>query len=81
MGNAEQPKDSGAVPPGDDAGDAAQQRQSRDVTKRLVEIFGDADQTNIRMQGSKFHSDSGKFSGVKDEETRAQLREAGLLLE
>lgn len=77
MGHADQPDDPGAVPPED----TAQQRQSRDVTRRLVEIFGDADQTNIRMQGSKFHSDSGRFSGVKDEETRAKLREAGLLLE
>lgn len=81
MGNADQSNDPAPTPPGDDAGDAAQQRQSRDVTRRLVELFGDADQTNIRMQGSKFHGDSGKFSGVKDEETRAKLREAGLLLE
>ena len=60
--------------------DAGLQQQSRDITKRLVEIFGDADQTNIRMQESKFHPEVGKFSNVKDEETREKLREAGLLL-
>lgn len=58
-----------------------EQDQSQDVTKRLVELFGDADQTNIRMQGSVFHSESGKFSGVADPEAREKLREAGLLLE
>lgn len=62
-------------------GNDPEQKQSKDVTARLIEIFGDADQTSIRMQGSVFHSDEGKFSGVKDEETRERLREAGLLLE
>jgi hypothetical protein len=61
--------------------DARQQQQSQQVTKQLVELFGDADQTHIRMQGSRFHKDSGKFSGVTDEETRDKLRTAGLLLE
>jgi hypothetical protein len=61
--------------------DEQQQRQSQLVTKRLVELFGDADQTSIRMQGSKFDSDSGKFSGVTDPETRDKLRSAGLLIE
>ena len=63
------------------APDDALQRQSQDVTQRLVELFGDADQTSIRMQGSKFHSDCGKFSNVADEEAREKLRAAGLLLE
>jgi hypothetical protein len=61
--------------------DAQQQTQSQLVTKRLVELFGDADQTSIRMQGSKFHSDSGKFSGVTDPETRDKLRSVQLLIE
>jgi hypothetical protein len=61
-------------------GDAAQ-RQSKDVTQQLVELLGDADQTSIRMQGSKFHSDCGKFSNVADVEAREKLRAAGLLLE
>src|SRR5688572_12420193 len=34
---------------GTELSDEGQQRQSQDVTRRLVEIFGDADQTNIRM--------------------------------
>ncbi|MET0280811.1 MAG: hypothetical protein ABW278_06740 [Steroidobacteraceae bacterium] len=51
------------------------------MTRKLVELFGDADQTNIKMQGSKFHSDSGKFSGVTDPEAREKLRAAGLLVE
>ncbi len=61
--------------------DEHEQKQSQQVTKRLVELFGDADQTNIRMQGSTFHGDSGKFSGVTDPETRDKLRSAGLLIE
>lgn len=61
--------------------DEARQRQSQEVTRKLVEIFGDADQTSIKMQGSEFHSDSGKFSGVSDPEAREKLRAAGLLLE
>jgi hypothetical protein len=61
--------------------DEARQRQSQEVTKRLVELFGDADQTSIKMQGSRFHSDSGKFSGVTDPDARDRLRSAGLLLE
>lgn len=59
--------------------DEAQQRQSQDVTRKLVELFGDADQTSISMQGSKFHSDSGKFSGVQNADAREKLRAAGLL--
>jgi hypothetical protein len=73
------PDDSTAGAPS--ALDAQQQKQSQQVTKRLVELFGDADQTNIRMQGSKFHSDSGKFSGVTDAQARDKLRAADLLLE
>ena len=65
----------------DQAKDEAQQAQSKEVTRKLVEIFGDADQTNIKMQGSRFHSESGKFSGVIEPETRDKLRSAGLLLE
>lgn len=63
------------------AKDEAEQEQSQAVTRKLVEIFGDADQTSINMQGSRFHPDSGKFSGVKAEEARDKLRAAGLLLE
>jgi hypothetical protein len=59
--------------------DEAHQKQSQDVTKRLVELFGDADQTSIRMQGSHFNSETGKFSGVMDAEAREKLRSAGLL--
>ncbi len=59
--------------------DTAQQVQSQEVTKRLVALFGDADQTNIKMQGSKFHGDTGKFSGVTNPEVRAKLSSAGLL--
>jgi len=61
--------------------DEALQKQSQDVTRRLVDIFGDADQASIKMQGSEFHSDSGKFSGVTNPEAREKLRSAGLLLE
>lgn len=63
------------------AEDEQQQRESQAVTKRLVELFGDADQTSIHMQGSTFHADSGKFSGVTNPEAREKLRSAGLLLE
>jgi hypothetical protein len=73
--------DSKNVPAGHDAIDEQQQRQSQLVTKKLVELFGDADQTSIRMQGSTFHSDSGKFSGVTDPQARDKLRSAGLLIE
>ncbi len=59
--------------------DTAQQAQSQEVTKKLVALFGDADQTNIKMQGSKFHSESGKFSGVTSPDAREKLRSAGLL--
>lgn len=59
--------------------DTARQVQSQEVTKRLVALFGDADQTNIKMQGSKFHGETGKFSGVTNPEARAKLRAAGLL--
>jgi hypothetical protein len=62
-------------------GDEARQRQSQTITRKLVEIFGDADQTSIKMQGSTFHIDSGKFSGVTDPETREKLQSAGLLLD
>lgn len=61
--------------------DEAQQGQSREITRKLVELFGDADQTSIRMQGSRFHGDCGKFSGVTNAEARDKLRSAGLLLE
>lgn len=61
--------------------DEQEQEQSQRVTKKLVELFGDADQTSIRMQGSTFHSDSGKFSGVTDPQAREKLRAAGLLIE
>lgn len=63
------------------AGDEQLQKQSRAVTKQLVELFGDADQTNLKMQGSKFHSDTGRFSGVMDPDVREKLRAAGLLQE
>jgi len=63
------------------AGDEGLQKQSQAVTKRLVELFGDADQTNLKMQGSKFHSDTGRFSGVSDPDVREKLRAAGLLQE
>lgn len=69
----------GAVAP--DPQDEGEQQQSRDVTQQLVDLFGDADQTSIRMQGSKFHSDTGRFSNVKDADTREKLRQAGLLQE
>ncbi len=59
----------------------AQQGQSQAVTRKLVELFGDADQTSIKMQGSRFHSDAGKFSGVTNPEARDKLRAAGLLLD
>lgn len=61
------------------AEDKAEQVQSQEVTKKLVTLFGDADQTNIKMQGSKFHGDTGKFSGVINPEARPKLRSAGLL--
>jgi hypothetical protein len=61
--------------------DETRQHQSKEVTKRLVEIFGDADQTSIKMQGSKFHSDTGKFSGVTNVDAREKLRSAGMLVE
>lgn len=67
---------------GDKGKAAAQQaelRQSQDITKRLVQLFGDADQTSIKMQGSTFHAESGKFSGVTNAEAREKLRAAGLL--
>lgn len=74
--------DSSAYAPGaQTAVDEQRQKQSQQVTKRLVELFGDADQTSIKMQGSTFHGDSGKFSGVTDPETREKLRSAGLLME
>lgn len=63
------------------AEDEQEQRRSQQVTRKLVELFGDADQTSIRMQGSTFHSDSGKFSGVTDPQARDKLRSAGLLIE
>lgn len=75
--SAEQTPAAKNVAPGDEQG----QTQSRDVTQQLVKIFGDPDQTSIRMQGSVFHPEVGKFSGVKDEDTRAKLLAAGLLLE
>lgn len=61
------------------ATDNAQQAQSQDVTKKLVELFGDSDQISIKMQGSEFHSDTGKFSGVTNPEARDKLRSADLL--
>lgn len=71
-----------ASTPGNPAAvDEQEQEQSQRVTKKLVELFGDADQTSIRMQGSTFHSDSGKFSGVTDPQAREKLRAAGLLIE
>ena len=73
--------DSHTSPARQDAIDEQQQQQSQLVTKKLVELFGDADQTSIRMQGSTFHSESGKFSGVTDPQTRDKLRSAGLLIE
>ena len=73
--------DSKTSPARQDAIDEQQQQQSQLVTKKLVELFGDADQTSIRMQGSTFHSESGKFSGVTDPQTRDKLRSAGLLIE
>lgn len=63
------------------ADDSKLQGQSQQMTKKLVEIFGDADQTHIRMQGSVFHTDTGKFSNVMDEEAREKLRAVGLLEE
>ena len=73
--------DSKTSPARQDAIDEQQQQQSQLVTKKLVELFGDADQTSIRMQGSTFHTESGKFSGVTDPQTRDKLRSAGLLIE
>ncbi len=67
--------------PGMSTGEARQQGLSQQITKKLVELFGDADQTNIRMQGSTFDSESCKFSGVTDPDTRAKLQSAGLLKE
>jgi hypothetical protein len=77
MNPADKTKAATEPPPG--AMDEAHQQQSQDVTKRLVAIFGDADQTNIKMQGSHFHSETGKFSGVSNVEAREKLRAAGLL--
>lgn len=79
MENSDQAKAAAAA--AHPARDEGKQQQSQDVTRKLVELFGDADQTNIKMQGSKFHSDSGKFSGVTDPEAREKLRAAGLLVE
>jgi hypothetical protein len=73
--------DSKTSPARQDAIDEQQQQQSQQVTRKLVELFGDADQTSIRMQGSTFHAESGKFSGVTDPQTRDKLRSAGLLIE
>jgi hypothetical protein len=76
MDRAEQIK---AAAPAVGAIDDAHQKQSQDVTKRLVELFGDADQTSIKMQGSHFNPETGKFSGVTSAEAREKLRAAGLL--
>lgn len=65
--------------PGMSADEAQQQGLSQQITKQLVELFGDADQTSIRMQGSTFDSQCCKFSGVTDPDTRAKLQSVGLL--
>jgi hypothetical protein len=59
--------------------DEPHQAQSHDVTKKLVELFGDADQTSIKMQGSHFNPETGKFAGATNPEAREKLRGAGLL--